>query len=150
MGLIEFFFGSSESKDGVSVGREDNQQGSDQYEVIDHACVLVAVNSLTGQDDWSPEVIEHIKQNAGVTDPGLIEKHSGVIPHASSEVTCYGDGSILIESERGTYELESDERLIIAYATGPGRCHSVCIQASEFEGYVTRHEVTHIYTQKES
>jgi hypothetical protein len=148
MGILNWLFGAHEEEnpDGVSVF-----EPTEEEETIDNACTLLAADELTGQNQhsWHPDVIGHIKANKGVTDPGLIEKHAAVVSHSHSEITCYEDGSLLIESERGAYDLDPDEKLIITYSTSPGRGHSVCISAEEFDAYARRHEITHIFTSRD-
>ena len=117
---------------------------------IYNACTILAIEELIEDQDWQPrEIAEHVQQNQGMLNSSfvLIAQHAPVLSHNESEVDAYDDGSLHISSENGEYELEAEEKLVVTYETGPGRGHSACIQASEFEQYAEKHEIRHLFTR---
>lgn len=146
-----WFFSGPEPKGGYSVFTEEVIPDDPRdVEVIDNACTLLAADELLGQAQhgWPPEVVEHVRANQGVADMAMIEKYAPITGHNSVEISCYEDGSLLLESERGAIELEADDHLIISYMTGHGRAHSICIAAEEFSSYAEQFEIRHIFTKR--
>lgn len=120
-------------------------------EVIEDACTILAVQDLIEDKNWQPRaIIEHVKQNHGMLNDSfdLVEHYAPVASHNSCSIDPYEDGGLSISSERGDYELEPEDRLVVTYETTPGRGHSECIRASEFEDYASLYTIKHIFTRE--
>jgi hypothetical protein len=145
------WFFSNPEPEWVTVGTyEPGDEENAEVEVLNDCCTLKAVTELTGQRSWPMRIIDHIRGNHGTDNHAgfaLFEQHAPVTGHDEADVTTYNDGSLSISSERGEFELEPNEKIVVTYTTRPGYGHSECISASDFGYYAQHYDIQHIFTR---
>jgi len=134
-------------------GRRTHMKARRAFDLI-NGCVIHAMRSLLGDDDWSSqEIFERIEENdenGGLpgSDFHLLSDHAPVKVWNAFSINGYDDHIEIDDKKGGKTQLNNDERITIIYKTRRERAHAETIKVSELENY-QHHEISTIVTKRE-